>query len=60
MKVGDLVEKISGYDAGTVGIVTDISTNAAGNTLVHVLADGIMKVYGYSGLRVIDNFVNLL
>lgn len=60
MKVGDLVEKISGYDAGTVGIVTDIYTNAAGNTLVHVLADGIMKVYGCSGLRVVDNFVNLL
>ena len=52
MKIGDLVEKISGFDVGAVGIVADIYTNAAGNTLIHVLSDGGMKVYEGSSLRV--------
>jgi len=54
VKVGDLVEKTSGYDGGVIGVVTEIYTNDAGNTLIHVLVDGIVKVYSGDGLSVVQ------
>ena len=54
MKIGDLVEKSDGYDAGTVGVVTEIYINPAGNKLVHVLADGVIKVYSGNRLHIVQ------
>lgn len=54
MKVGDLVEKSGGYDAGTIGVVTEIYTNPAGNKLVHVLTDGVIKVYSGNRLHIVQ------
>ena len=60
MKVGDLVEKISGYDAGVVGVVTKVYTNLAGNKLVHVLADGVIKTYSDKSLCIVQKTATVL
>ena len=54
MKIGDLVEKSSGYDAGAFGVVTEIYTNPAGNMLVYVLTNGVVKVYSGNKLHVVQ------
>jgi ribosomal protein L24 len=55
MKKGDIAIKAQGHEKGKIGIVLEVKSNTAGNTLVKVLCEGTVRSWYSKYVEVVKN-----